>query len=219
MSAENQESGEYPVDAIHYYPKDKRLVIEVEGGVSFALRQAPEGLMAQLLLNEVANQRAAALRDDVVPASEASPLLDDSPSHQVEHPSLVTVPAASATDAQPGAPQAEAASATTSAAERDPAKGEQRQFTGRLKADPKEGRPDSNGLPTAWAPLAAHQDGSDEALMLSASFHKATRRIALGLHAGDQITVRGFHYTNPDPQRMASLRVFMFIHYPGKPPK
>ena len=44
MSAENQESRQYPVDALHYYPKEKRLVIEVEGGVSFALTQNPEGL-------------------------------------------------------------------------------------------------------------------------------------------------------------------------------
>ena len=70
MSAENQESKPYPVDAIHYYPKDKRLVIEVEGGVSFALTQTPEGLFAQLLLNQAASQRAAVFHDDVVPATE-----------------------------------------------------------------------------------------------------------------------------------------------------
>src|SRR3954469_14679631 len=91
MSAEKQESKQYPVDAIHYYPKDKRLVIEVEGGVTFALNQTPEGLFAQLLLSQVASQRAAVLRDDVVPAAEAAPapLLDPEP---VPTPQALTEP-------------------------------------------------------------------------------------------------------------------------------
>jgi len=73
MSGEKQESQQYPVDAIHYYPKDKRLVIEVEGGVTFALTQNPEGLFAQLLLNQVSSQRAAVLQDDAGPATETKP--------------------------------------------------------------------------------------------------------------------------------------------------
>src|SRR5215207_6946127 len=101
MSAERQESKQYPVDAIHYYPKDKRLVIEVEGGVTFALNQTPEGLMAQLLLSQAASQRAAALFDDVVPATEVDPALSSTQAA----PTVEPVPA------QAFSPTAEAAPA------------------------------------------------------------------------------------------------------------
>src|SRR3954466_1191415 len=99
MSTENQGSQQYPVYAIHYYPKDKRLVIEVEGGVTFALNQTPEGLMAQLLLSQAASQRAAALIDDVVPATEVDPAHSSTPAAPVVEPA----------PAQPLSPTAEAA--------------------------------------------------------------------------------------------------------------
>jgi hypothetical protein len=36
MSAEKQESNQYPVDVISYYPQKKRLEIRVEGGLTFS---------------------------------------------------------------------------------------------------------------------------------------------------------------------------------------
>src|SRR4051812_42856415 len=42
---------------------------------------------------------------------------------------------------------------------------------GRLKNQPKEGRPDSNGKPTAWAHFLGHLEGVDGAVLISASFH------------------------------------------------
>jgi hypothetical protein len=196
MSAENQESNEYPVEEIRIRPKESRLVIDVEGGLSFSLRLTPEGLMASLRLNQAPSQRAAVLKDDVVPATEVDPAVFSTPEAAPSAPAPLSPPAE--------APE-------------EWGKGEQRQFIGRLKSKPKDGRPDNKGLPTAWARLAAHQDANEEALMLSASFHKATRRIALGLNHNDQVTVRGYYYKSDDPQRMDSLRVFMFINYPGKP--
>src|SRR5215207_8622801 len=36
-------------------------------------------------------------------------------------------------------------------------------LAGKLKSQPKEGRPDGSGLPTAWARFAAHEEGSSQA--------------------------------------------------------
>src|SRR5207249_4421486 len=52
---------------------------------------------------------------------------------------------------------------------------------GKLASQPKEGRPDNHGKPTAWARLLAHDEEADQAMMLSATFHNHTRAIALGL--------------------------------------
>src|SRR5215213_444184 len=105
MSAESQASREYSVEEVRWLPKDRKIIIEVEGGLAFVLRQAPEGLMAQLLLNEVANQRAAALRDDVVPVTET--LLNEPPAAAVST-SPVSGPATSSAAIQPAAQPTEA---------------------------------------------------------------------------------------------------------------
>jgi hypothetical protein len=201
MRAENQESHQYPVDAIHYYPKDKRLVIEVEGGVTFALTQNPEGLMAQLLLSQAASQRAAVLQDDVVSATETAPATSPAP-----------VPA-SAVSAEAASPQPEPPATAAASKKAD----NQFLLTGRLKSKPQEGRPDGRAVPTAWARFAAHLDGDEEAWMLSTSFLRATRRIALSLAIGDQITVEGYINKNTDPEKMDRYNVFRFLNYPGKP--
>jgi hypothetical protein len=206
MSADNQESKQYPVDAIHYYPKDKRLVIEVEGGLSFALTQNPEGLMAQLLMNQAASQRAAVLSDDVVPAAESAEAAQPAVSGGIEtatNPEPATaVPAVSIPPETPAA----------SAKKRD----NQFLLTGRLKTKPRDGKPDGSGKPTAWARFAAHLDGREEAWMLSTSFLRAKRAVALGLESGEQITVEGYVNKNPDPEKMDRYNVFRFINYRGK---
>jgi hypothetical protein len=215
MSAEHERSKQYPVDAIHYYPKDKRLVIEVEGGVTFALTQNPDGLVAQLLLNQAASQRASVLQDDVVPAAESPQVLMDAATPTPEPasaPSPTLVPTSEAltpTDSlQPETPAT-------------PSKKADNQFllSGRLKSKPTEGRPDGKGVPTAWARFAAHLDGDEEAWMLSTSFLRATRKVALSLNIGDQITVEGYINKNPDPEKMDRYNVFRFLNFPNKPPR
>jgi hypothetical protein len=205
MSSENQESQQHPVDAIHYYPKDKRLVIEVEGGVTFALSQNAEGLLAQLLLSQAVSQRAAVLKDDVVSATKSPQVLLESAAPAPE-------PASEAA-AEPAPTNPETPVASSKKREN------QYLLTGRLKSKPVEGKPDGRGRPTAYARFAAHLDGSEEAWMLSTSFLAATRRIALELASNDLVTLEGYVNKNPDPEKMDRYNVFRFLNYPGKPPR
>jgi hypothetical protein len=94
-------------------------------------------------------------------------------------------------------------------------------LTGRLKSQPKEGRPDNQGHPTAYARFAAHEEGAESGHLYLATFHRASRRIALGLAADDQITVEGYPHPSDDPsgKRLDTLSVFRFLNYPGKPEK
>jgi hypothetical protein len=92
-------------------------------------------------------------------------------------------------------------------------------LTGKLKSKPQEGRLDRNQKPTAWARLAVHLEGEEQAKMFLASFHRHTRAIALGLSEGDQVTVEGYPRPSADPARMDSLSVFNIPAYPGKPHK
>ena len=89
--------------------------------------------------------------------------------------------------------------------------------TGRLKTRAKEGRPDRSGKPTAWAKLAAHEEGQDAAHMYSATFHRHTARIALALEQDAQVTVQGYVRPSNNPTRMDALSVFNVVAYPGKP--
>lgn len=91
--------------------------------------------------------------------------------------------------------------------------------TGRLKTQPKEGRPDNQGHPTAWARLAVHEEGLPSAHLYSATFHRASRRIALTLAVNDQITVEGYPHPSGDPaeKRLDTLSIFRFLNYPGQP--
>jgi len=92
---------------------------------------------------------------------------------------------------------------------------------GKLKSKPREGRPDSRGNLTAWARLAVHEEDRDSAHMYSATFHKHTATIALGLDADAAVTVQGYPHETDDPgsRRMDTLSVINFLDYPGRPPK
>lgn len=95
-------------------------------------------------------------------------------------------------------------------------------LTGRLKAQPRPGRPDGNDRPTAWAMLAVHEEGNPTAKMYSTTFHRHTRAIALSLEANARITASGYVHPNEDPDRpnrSDSFRVFNLVDYPGKPAK
>jgi len=92
-------------------------------------------------------------------------------------------------------------------------------YTGKIKGYVRAGRPDGSGKPTAWARVAVHEDGVEEAKMLSTSFHRHTADIALRLQPDSQITMQGYLHKNDDPEKMDSFRVFHLIDYPGKPAK
>jgi hypothetical protein len=90
-------------------------------------------------------------------------------------------------------------------------------LAGRLKSVPKEGRPDGSGFPTAWARFAAHEEGSGQAHMYIATFHRKARDIALTLKPDSQIIVEGYPHPASQPDRMDTLSVVHLINYPGKP--
>lgn len=92
-------------------------------------------------------------------------------------------------------------------------------LSGRLKSKPREGRPDGRGNPTAWARLAAHEDGEEKAHLYSTTFHRHTAKIAMGLDFNAPITVEGYRHVYDDAQRMDTLSVINFLSYPGKPEK
>ena len=94
-------------------------------------------------------------------------------------------------------------------------------LTGRLKTQPKEGKPDSRGNPTAYARLAAHQEGQDEAHVYLATFHRHATPIALSLPKDAQVTVTGYPHPSNDPsgKRMDTFSVINLVSYPGKQEK
>jgi hypothetical protein len=209
MSAENQEqSRQYPVDAIHYYPKEKRLVIEVEGGVSFALTQNPEGLFAQLLLNEAASQRAAIV-NGADPFPVTTPVVSAAESEaRAQEIDSTPLPPAETGENEP-TPQA--------AATRSKKAENQLLLKGKLKTKPMPGKyPDSQGRPTAYALFAANVEGRDDAWMLSTTFLRAAARTALLLEKDDQVVLEGFVNKNNDPTRNDYYSAFRFIHHPRK---
>jgi hypothetical protein len=90
-------------------------------------------------------------------------------------------------------------------------------LSGRLKSQPKAGRPDGSGFPTAWARFAAHEEGSGQAHMYIATFHRKAMDIALGLKPESQIIVEGYPHKATQPDKSDTLSVVHIIHYPGKP--
>jgi hypothetical protein len=198
MSAEHNSGEPIPIEAIHYYPKDKRLVIDVEGGPSFSLTQAPEGLFYQLLLDRALTQPPPA------------PLLEEAQAPQQQEPQEPVTPASATVEPVPAVAKAAGS----------PKKENQLILTGRLKEKPRPGQyPDSRGKPTATALFAANVEGRDDAWMLSATFLRATREVALSLNQDDQITVEGFVNKHKDPTKKDMYSVFRFIHHPNMPPK
>jgi hypothetical protein len=90
-------------------------------------------------------------------------------------------------------------------------------ISGRLKSTPKLGEADRSGNPTAWARLAAHAEGEQEAHMYSATFHRHTAKIAQTLQAGAQVTVEGYPHPSKREGRMDTFSVINLLRYPGKP--
>ena len=99
-----------------------------------------------------------------------------------------------------------------------PEKGQTVTLAGKLKSKPRSGRPDSKGNPTAWARFAAHEEESENAHVYSATFHKHTAPIALGLDADASLVVQGYphEYDDLEKKRMDTLSVINLIDYPGK---
>lgn len=91
-------------------------------------------------------------------------------------------------------------------------------LTGKLKSEPRPGKPDRRGNPTAWAAFAAHDEAADETHVYIASFHRHVTSIALAaLNAGDQITAEGYPHIYNDPNRKDTFSVINLLNYPGKP--
>jgi hypothetical protein len=115
----------------------------------------------------------------------------------------------------PVAPSATPASVETSAE-----KARTVTLNGRLKSKPREGRPDAQGKPTAWARFAAHEEDRDTAHIYSTTFHKHTAPIALGLDTDAPLTIQGYPHLHqqddPGSKRMDTLSVINLVDYPGK---
>lgn len=92
-------------------------------------------------------------------------------------------------------------------------------YTGKLKGQAREGRPDGRGQRTAWCRLAVHEEGQEQAKLLSATFTRHTANIALTLPADTQITAQGYLRASDHPGRLASYYIFNLVAYPGKPPR
>src|SRR5947209_7274227 len=84
-------------------------------------------------------------------------------------------------------------------------------FTGKIKGQVREGRPDRSGKKTAWARVAVHEEGNDQARMLSCSFHRHTANLALTLPADAQITAQGYLRPSEDASRMDSFHIFNLV--------
>jgi hypothetical protein len=107
-------------------------------------------------------------------------------------------------------------------AESSPVEQRERQQTivvsGQLRSQPKPGRPDRQGRPTAWAHLAVQAADSDQAHLYSATFYRATTAIALGLPRGADVTVEGYLRAGDQAtDRLDTLAVLALHQYPGKP--
>jgi hypothetical protein len=89
-------------------------------------------------------------------------------------------------------------------------------YTGKLKGQVREGRPDASGRKTSWGRLAVHEEGQEQARMLSATFTRHTANLALTLPTDAQITAQGYIRPSEDPTRMDSYYIFNLVNYPGK---
>jgi hypothetical protein len=91
-------------------------------------------------------------------------------------------------------------------------------LSGKLKSQPKPGKPDRSGKPTAYADFAAHVDGEEKAHYYVATFHRHTRDIAAKLPTEAPITVTGYPHPSKSPKRKDTFSVVNIVAYPGKPP-
>jgi hypothetical protein len=91
-------------------------------------------------------------------------------------------------------------------------------LSGKLKSQPKPGKLDRSGKPTAYADFAAHVKGEKEAHYYVATFHRHTRNIASKLPKEAQITVMGYPHPSKSPKHKDTFSVVNIVEYPGKPP-
>jgi hypothetical protein len=91
-------------------------------------------------------------------------------------------------------------------------------LSGKLKSQPKPGKPDRSGKPTAFADFAAHVEGEKDAHYYVATFHRHTRDIAAKLPKEAQLTVTGYPHPSNSPKRKDTFSVVNIVEYPGKPP-
>ena len=92
-------------------------------------------------------------------------------------------------------------------------------LSGVLKTQPKEGQPDGQGRPTAWARLAVAEDSSNGDHFYAATFHRAAAPVALGLKKGARVTVEGYPHPGNRSRRISDrLSVIVLRDYPGKVP-
>jgi hypothetical protein len=90
-------------------------------------------------------------------------------------------------------------------------------LTGRLLSNPRQGTPDKQNRPTAWAKFAAHVDEEDEAHLFIASFQKQTTQVALDiLKKGSQMTARGYHHPSTIADRLDNFYIIHLINYSNK---
>ncbi len=89
-------------------------------------------------------------------------------------------------------------------------------LSGKLKAKPKEGKPDRSGKPTAYARFSAHVEGEKEPHDFLATFHRHTTKIALTLSKDSQITVDGYPHPGNSEKRLDTFSVINIIQYPDK---
>ena len=112
-----------------------------------------------------------------------------------------------------------AASAEERAPQTKPEKEAKTTLSGRLNTQPKQGRPDRSGRPTAVALLVGHREEDDDWHPYLATFHRQTARIALGLTGGTHLTVEGYIHERSAPTRYDTISVVNIAHYEGKPEK
>jgi hypothetical protein len=114
--------------------------------------------------------------------------------------------------------EAEVPVSPTSASDAAKEREETATLNGRLKSKPKSGRNDRSGKPTAYADFAAHVEGEEKAHYYKATFHRHTRKIALGLPVEAQITVFGYPHPRESDKSTDTFSVVNMVDYPGKPP-
>jgi hypothetical protein len=115
-------------------------------------------------------------------------------------------------------PQAIGAVSPTSASDAAKEREKTTTLSGKLKSQPKQGKPDRSGKPTAYADFTAHVEGEKDAHYYKATFHRHTRGIVLKLPIEAQITVTGYPHPSNSAKRMDTFSVMNIVDYSGKPP-
>src|SRR5829696_5738672 len=126
-------------------------------------------------------------------------------------PSTITTARAVDRQVEAAEAQAEAEPSATAEASEGKEKPTIYTYTGKLKGQAREGRPDAGGRKTAWGRLAVHEEGQEQARMLSATFTRHTANLALTLPTDAQITAQGYLRPSEDPTRMDSYYIFNLV--------